>query len=634
MKKIISFLICFAVICTSCAIAVNAETRTDPSEYPVILVPGYSSSQLYNADTNEHVWGLDMNGIVSMVLENIALVGRSLGAMTVGNSDLIAKTVGEAIIELVGQLECNPDGTSKYNIKEYYSDAEDSNITALEADHPEGEFRAESYICNKIAKVVGKDNVFQFSCDFRMGSEFCATELRDYVASVKEYTGSDKVNIIAVSHGGQTTSTYLTLYGQYTDDIANAVLTVPAIGGAGFAYDPLNEIVDLDEECILRFVEHGNLIEEDFDWLLKANQLGFLDEICEKIDRYAMQVIGYWGSMWDFVPTDKYEEIKAKRLNENDNARLIEISDRYHYEILPKVADALNACREKGMNISIIAGTGNSIVTGLHVNSDGIIPTDCSTGATCAPLGSRFSDGYTQINECGGKYKVSPAMDIDASTCFLPDNTWFVEGLFHGMTFLDDYARDLSLKLLLTDDISDVYSDPEYPQFHGTTNVSSSVYFEFKGCTPGYIDSNATSLYIKNICEKSNITVTGIVADNYDFGFRLSPFKTLKPGESIEVPFIHSVPQVSKKAVYITVCYTTNTITPAGYRTEGFTIMNGEDADAGEGFIQNTSVTPFDSLISGRLSSFLSKLGLKEFFAMIYSVLYYWFSAVGQLIKG
>ncbi len=64
------------------------------------------------------------------------------------------------------------------------------------------------------------------------------------------------------------------------------------------------------------------------------------------------------------------------------------------------------------MNISIIAGTGNNSVTGMQVNSDGIIPTYCSTGATCAPIGWRFADGYTQVNDCDGKYKVSPDMTV------------------------------------------------------------------------------------------------------------------------------------------------------------------------------------------------------------------------------
>ena len=86
---------------------------------------------------------------------------------------------------------------------------------------------------------VGAENCFVFTCDFRMGAVECANKLKGFVDAVLEYTGKDKVNILAVSHGGQVSSTYITLYGS-EGKVNNAVLTVPAIGGAGIAYDALN----------------------------------------------------------------------------------------------------------------------------------------------------------------------------------------------------------------------------------------------------------------------------------------------------------------------------------------------------------------------------------------------------------
>jgi hypothetical protein len=60
---------------------------------------------------------------------------------------------------------------------------------------------------------------------------------------------------MAVSHGGQVAATYLTLFG-HKRSVNNDVLNVPAIGGAGIAYDGLRGDVDIDEVTIVRFLKY------------------------------------------------------------------------------------------------------------------------------------------------------------------------------------------------------------------------------------------------------------------------------------------------------------------------------------------------------------------------------------------
>ena len=204
----------------------------------------------------------------------------------------------------------------------------------------------------ELETYIGIENIYTYTTDFRMGAEYCAGQLNEFIESVKEYTGKDKVNLLAVSHGGQVSATYLTLYG-HKGDVDNACLTVPAIGGAGFAYDLAMALVELDEDCLLRFIEHGMRLEEDYDWLVKAHQLGFLDAVANNLIPYATQVMLYWGSIWDFMPLHKYEEAKKALLNSQDSATLIAKSDRFHYEILPQIGKKLRECNENGMNVSI-----------------------------------------------------------------------------------------------------------------------------------------------------------------------------------------------------------------------------------------------------------------------------------------
>ena len=629
MKKVLCVILSVIIAFSVCSLAASAkQDDIEYNGYPVILVPGYSSSFMYDTETGKQAWGLDFGKIGPMVLESIAELGISLGAMTVGNADKIAKYIGEGIIEMCAELPCNPDGSSVHPLERYYTSAEDMCYAAILERHPEGGYCSEPKIAAEIAKYTGYENIYNFTDDFRMGSEFCAEQLDEFIESVKEYTGKDKVNIIAISHGGQTVSTYLALHGE-KNDIVNATLAVPAISGAGFAFDALMGDVHLDEDCIARFIEYGNAVEADYDWLLKAQQLGFLDQICNKLIPYVLEVIGNWGSIWDFVPADRYEEAKALRLDNEANAGLIEVSDRYHYEIQPKVREAFTSCRENGMNINIVAGTGQSIVTGLAENSDGIITTLSSTGATCAPLGSRFADGYTQVNECGGNYKVNPAMTVDASTAYLPDNTWFVEGMFHGMMIYDPHVFEFMMRTVLDDKIQDVYSDPRFPQFRDSESAALSVYTEFKGCQPGYIDEGATALIVKNCCEKAKVTITSITANGLDLNFRITP-KSLNPGETVEIPFTGEIPAVSKKLVDITVTYLFDTVTPAGYRVQSYTLMNGDDVDFDGGYV-TVHESLLNKLIGPVLSGILKKLGLNEFLSMIYNVVYYWFNSMTKI---
>lgn len=579
MKKVIALLLSIVLIFSISAVGFAAlETDGKVSNLPTIIVPGYSSSSMYyeaEDGTTEHVWGVVIEDIINMVLENIALVGTGLGKLGSGDASHIAETVGNGMLELYGKLQCNDDGTSKYNLKLYNVTAEENNSAVLQEKYPDGMYQHELEIMTEVAEYIGKENIYNFTCDFRMGAVDCAKRLDEFVGMVLEHSGAKKVNILAVSHGGQVTATYLTLFG-HKKQVDNAVLTVPAIGGAGLAVDVLSGNVKLDEECLLRFIEHGTMNETDFNWLVQAQQLGFLDDIIAALLPYIYELLGNWTSIWDFATTDYYEELKALRLDEKDNAGIIKVSDHFHYEVLPNIGKGLRRCINKyGMNVSIIAGTGNRIVTGLEEDSDGIITTASSTGATVAPYNKRFADGYTAIN--GKKTFVSPAMDIDASTAYLPRNTWFVDGLFHGMTYKDTYTADLMMKLLLTDDITDIASDAKYPRFHATTNVSSSVYAEFDVSKPGYVTAEDTALVITNLSDKSNMTILAVNFEGLGINVDVAQAGTLAPKQSIALPFVGEIPAVSKTCVTVTVTYAlTGNITPVNERKLYFTVNNGE----------------------------------------------------------
>ncbi len=626
MKRILCVLLSVVMLAVSCLCFAQGysfdDLDGDVSKNPVIIVPGYGGAGLFTED-GERVWGPDIGAMALGLLENIAKTGRALGNLMAGDAQLIGEVVGEQVVDKLGVLRCNDDGTSVYPLRPISVKAAETNTAALNEKFPDGANTYELEIQTELKKYLDPSHIYNFTCDFRMGAEYNANMLRDYIDSVLEHSGADKVNIYSLSHGGQITATYLALYGD-DNKVDNVVMTSPAIGGAGIAYDPFAGEIDFDEETLIRFIEQGVMIEEDVNWLVKANWLGILDDILYAVKPYFYQVMGNWGSIWDFMPIDKYDEAKELLLDETQHAGLIEKTDRFHYDIYPTIGERLQYLREEyGMNISIIAGYGNRIISGMNEDSDSIITLSSATGATTPEFGKRFADGYVQINDCDGNYKVSPDMTVDASTCYLPDNTWFIKGMFHAFVVFDDYTMELVMKLLLTDDITDVYSDEKFPQFRDSSSLCHSVWAHFDNNVSGYVNSESKKLVVTNVCADSNINVTAVVCKGLDIKFKVDPTVKLAPGESVEFEYTGEIPQISGKQFDVTVYYLADNLTPAGYRTQGYTVMNGEAVEGGEGIVDADEPT-----IDGFIADLLKKLGLYEFVTMVVEVLIFAFKAV------
>ncbi len=642
VKKFLSVVLTIIIALSACSVAAyGIDDGVEITEYPVIMVAGYSSTNLFveaeDGSLGDKLWGLGVEDFLPFLLGNIAKIGIGLGKAVFNKPEQLARVVGEGLIDILGDMACNDDGTPVNKTRVMFPTAEESNCAVMFEEYGNyKDYQFETDIMGLARTYVGAEKIYNFNVDWRMGAEYCADRLDEYIQQVKAFSDCDKVNILAVSHGGQVTGAYLVKYG-YKQDVNNAVMTVPALKGAGVLYDLFSRNIKFDELNLIYFIENGLVLEDDFHWLVEAQQLGFLDEVFNLLVPYIFEVGGNWGSVWDFCPSDIYEEMKAKWLDEAANAELIAKSDRMHYEIMPEFSTAFKKCNDEyGMNVSIVAGTDINMTTGCAVNGDGIIYTASSTGATVAPHGERFADGYAQVNDCGGKYKVSPAMTVDASTAYLPDNTWFVEGLFHGMTFWDDYTKELMMLLTLTNEIDDVYSNPAYPQFHESSNADYAVWGCFDKSVEGYLSADDSKIIIKNLSKKKiPLILLGVTADGIDLEFDVNiKNKFIKAGESVEIPFKGEIPAVSAKRISITFTYAAvGSLTPLGQRTMSFTVMNGEKAEYdGSKSCSAYAETPFDKSKLSFMKKWLVDNGSYNFVSMIYTIIYEWFNSVKRLL--
>ncbi len=647
MKKVLSVLLAVIMAFSLCTVgAVAAYETAELTKYPVIMVPGYSSSELYRVDeeTGEtiHVWGDAFAQAMPEVEANLGgIISDAATLLLAGKVEPIAKRLGEGFQRIFGDMKTNPDGSSYYDVKTYLNTPEESNYAYLREKYPEGRFQAENEMMAEVCDKIGAENAYVFSCDFRMGSVENATRLDAFIDSVLEYTGSEKVNILAVSHGGQTTGTYLTLFG-HKGKVNNAVLTVPALGGAGIAYDAFNvpnQGFNFGDVALLVFIEHGMMLEEDIHYIVEAGYLGFLDDLADALIPYVMPVMGTWGSMWDFIPLEYYEDVKADLLDPIENEAVIKKSDYMHYEIMSPEGDhyfakGFKEAQNAGTNVYIMAGYDIVIVTGMPVSSDAIITTPAATGATCAPFGERFADGYTQKVDTGF-YQVSPSMTVDASTCYLPEHTWLIEDYHHGMTYKDEYTRDLMYTLLLNDESYNVHSMERFPQFHATTNPAHSVHAKFNSSKEGYVSADDTRLVITNVSAKNDMVISAVTAKGIEgIEFNFLPF-TLAPGESKSIAVVGEFPEVSLKNFEITVSYFIETFTPVGERTFDFTIMNGEavEYDAENPTVKADYSEKIDEVLDEDITDKLSKYGVKGIVSVVFTMVYKIFEFVQKLVN-
>ena len=639
MKKMVALILSVIMIFSVFTVSVSAAKEAEEwKKYPLVLVPGYTSTNLYRLDENGNkvmVWG-DMFGIIGGGLgaDSLSLFEQLAKSIKEDDSSYFAKRIGEGFNRIFYALACNNDGTSKVPLYPYVDTADENNYANLRANYPEGEYQPEPVFAELFAEKIGYENIYAFSCDFRMGAIELSDKLDRYIDEVLEHTNKnraekdkvDKVNIYAISHGGQISGTYLARYG-HEGKVNKAVLTVPALGGAQVAYDLYNCETQFNAVELIAFLEHGMMFEEDYHYLVDTIDLGIGDSMVKGFFPVALETIKYWGSIWDFIPLKHYEEMKAKHLDPVKDAEFIKKTDKMHYEVMSPdgenyFAKGFKRAQDVGTDIYILAGYDCNVFTGTGESADMLITTESSTGATVSPYGKRFNDGYIQkVNT--GLYQVSPSFTVDASTSYMPYHTWFIENYYHGMTLNDDYTRSLAMNLLFTDNSYDVTTMEGYSQFHATSNIAHGVHAQFNNCTEGHLTKDSDAIIVKNLSAEKDILLMKVNADGLEISFPAKPV-VIKAGESVEIPFTGEIPDIRGKNFEITVSYFAPTITVLGERKFDFTLMGKEQIvyDTANPFVDANFVSRIDSHIDENTDKFLVNYGLKDSASIIFNMFY------------
>lgn len=335
-------------------------------------------------------------------------------------------------------------------------------------------------------------DAYHFEYDWRLDPFANAEILNEYIKQVCEATGCPKVNLVGRCLGANIILAYVDTYGfNQVDQICFI-----AAGFQGFeSITPLfSGEIDFDRDAIPDYLDNSgrdqlvgsdenptyDLIITLLQFLNAANSLHITEAVFDnylipEFRQYILpdlmrQTFATYPSFWSFVGPESYED--AKKLvfggHEDEYAGIIKKADHYHNVIMPRTGEIIRSGVEQGVETYIVAKYGSRtvpIVQDANAQSDSTVFTaNSSHGATTAPLYGSFSDEFVRgvRTANGGKY-LSPDRQIDASTCLLPDHTWFVKHVYHQNT--PEAIETMVAAILNFDGYTTVFDLEAYPQY-------------------------------------------------------------------------------------------------------------------------------------------------------------------------
>ena len=467
MKKVLACILSVIITlgCVLPCIAANGNCTCGQS--PVIYVAALGSGSIYLDKGTENEKKLFRPETSDILGEFTPLI--SAAAQLISTKDYNA--FGDVLIPCVnnafGMLAMDDEGNSQ------------ENVTSQEF-HPENAEHGDNYS-------------YYFGYDFRVDPIENAKLLHRYIQEVKELTGHDTVRFRASSMGGVTTLAYLRLYG--SEDIENIIFQNCPLQGTAVAGELYNGLVEIDKDAVLRYAECA-LPSMDSDFfgaflymlLEMLDGAGVLTDLAGMADGLVLNlkdrvfnealipIFATMPGIWSFVPHKYYESAKDfMGVNDGAHSVLLEKLDFYHYSVQQSAEELLTQAKADGTNIYIIAGYNmqrTPIVSAYKNTSDGTVDTEyASLGATCAPIGEQLPEDYVQAENNGIRY-ISPDRMIDASTCILPENTWFIKDMLHSTTHAGH--REFYKILHKSEEQITVFDMEEYPQFMQNDTVNET----------------------------------------------------------------------------------------------------------------------------------------------------------------
>jgi len=463
MKKIFALVIALT-LALLCAVPAGAKAGKEP----LIIVNGMGESPLLSPDGERGIWPPDGGAIAKAALKVVPLV-----PLLPVSRKSFSKLAYPILRDLFDDIAYLPDGTSKHAITQVrFPDSYAKDKTG----------KIDSISHGKFAKQYGAAYSYQFVIDWRESGIVEARRLHTFIQKVLKETGYQTVKLVAVSMGGSVALGYLAKYGH--KQVSTLIFMHTVFQGLPVVGDLFNQRLTLDAKTLQMFLKQS--MQGNEPWcsivsaLLSVLRLGgvldcvldgaeaLIDYMNPELFRELMtpvfaQLPGFWG----LVNSPDYEDAKALLLDPVKHKGLIAIIDDYHYNAFNKAEQLIKAAMRDGVRCYVLSGynlQGAPVGPNALAHTDDGLATERTSGwATCMLLGEHFPKDYKQKVSCGHDH-IDPQRMIDASTCILPEQTWFQRDLHHTNFYSDDGTNFL-LWLAESGSQLNIRSNAKYPQF-------------------------------------------------------------------------------------------------------------------------------------------------------------------------
>lgn len=469
MKRFICVLMAL-ITASMCIFNTSAAEKVPPAatNLPTMYISGQGTRiRVYNEDgtySRKIIYPVDYD--TDEILDSVSFLHKPFAkGVATGDWDEWCDTFVDIVTPLFESYAMNEDGESKERVFLYYPDFNQCD------KNEDGKLGFEQY---------------KYLYDWRSDPITSPDRLQYYVGKLLMSTGYNKVNIIGRCIGGNVLLSYLKRY-----DLSK--LNSVAFYCEGFdGFEIIGKLftgdINIDADALSRFADDylsdGQYRDDELyamitDLISVLNTMQTLgvavdtfDGIYEKVyanvmPRILRKSFGTMPSFWALVGDKYYEDAKEFVFGdeaETTYAKLVEKIDDFHYNYLLKYEEIIQTAIDSGVKVYIISKYGMQIFpTGGndYVQSDTLLELpSASAGATCAQTNTKFTDEY--LATVNSRY-ISADKQIDASTCLLPEHTWFIKNITH--MYMPDSADRMIADILDGETYISAPDHEAYPQF-------------------------------------------------------------------------------------------------------------------------------------------------------------------------
>ena len=462
MKRFISLILCLVLLCTGSSIAFAAEA--EGTDIPTVYVLG-SSAELV----------IDEPGGGFRDIYPIALPENFIADTVEANKDIFIKAfftqkwddfcvaLQNIMIPLFEEIKLDENGNVRDNshVRWY------GNRDRIDGSRVNGKYPTERFV---------------YEYDFRVDPYISADGLHTYIERVLQATGESKVALVGRCMGGCITAAYMEKYdGEY---VADYIQYCSALYGATQCSKAFCGEIYLESGGVERFVQDLNLFADTvYNDLLQGfvtvlRKTYGLDIACWAVNNVykdiylkivppiLIETFGTFPGFWSMVSDRDYEKAKETVFYGADKDKwqnFIRIIDNYHYNVQVKTPELFDRYRKNGIEIANIVKYGCQTIP-VTRNSDMLSDQLCSVedasfGATVATITKPLKKSYLKTAD---PTYLSPDKQIDASTCLMPDRTWFIKDMAHKEF---PFCVDRLFDEIINNDGLTVFDSAEYPQY-------------------------------------------------------------------------------------------------------------------------------------------------------------------------